>query len=244
MISKPSKYDWTLWDRESIQAMVRMIKADIVDQNLTIDQFHSIVTRHVKKWMPVRVSKSREEQVDSTYVWVGGCYHTDYDWQRKKSIELSFAYSPLDRRICFNTRKFNRLCTRIADVVLHEVIHMRQARKRKFKEIPGFSSTAQSTKLKEQQEYFGDADEVDAYAFNMACELNDKFDGNMRNIVAYLNKKQRRYHKNWDTWCSYLKAFNWDTNHRIIRKIKKRSIYYLSRAQVSRPFQPKDWIQR
>jgi hypothetical protein len=121
---------------------------------------------------------------------------------------------------------------------------MHQARKRKFKEIPGYNSKAESNKLREQQEYFGDPDEVDAYAFNMACELNDKFDGNMRDIVNYFDKEQGRYQKNWDTWGSYLKVFNWNTDHRILRKLKKRCIYYLSRSQCAKPFQSKDWIHR
>jgi hypothetical protein len=121
---------------------------------------------------------------------------------------------------------------------------MRQARQRKFKDIPGYSSTAQSTKLREQQEYYGDPDEIDAHAFNMACELKDRFGSNMTLIVNYLNEEQRGKRRGYDTWRSYLKAFNYDQNHRVVKKIKKRSIYYLSRSQVSKPFQPKDWIHR
>lgn len=239
-----SSYDWSVWDRETIAEMVREIKGDLVYQNLTVSQFHDQITKHVKRYMPVRSRKSREKEVDLGRVWIGGVYHTDLDKDRQKSIELCFAYNPKDRTLEMPTRHFNRICTRIADVILHEVIHMRQARSRRFKEIPGYRSTAESTKQRLNQEYFGDPDEIDAYAFNMACELNDKFGGNMRDIVAYLNKEHKGYYKTHDTWKSYLKAFNWDQNHRVIKKIKKRSIYYLSRAQVIKPFQSKDWIHR
>ena len=244
MAVRPSKYDWSLWDRESIAAMVRLIKTDIVDQILTIEQFHNKLNNHIKHWMPIRSRKTREPQVPSSYVFVGGMYHTEYDLNRQKSIEVSFAYNLSDAALCFNTRKFNRLSERIADVILHEVIHMRQARKRKFKELPGYSSTAESTKKRVEQEYLGDNDEIDAYAFNMACELDEKFHGDMKRIVNYLNEEQKGKRRNYDTWRTYLRAFNWDQNHRIIRRIKKRSIYYLSRAQVVKPFQSKDWIHR
>ena len=241
-VAKPASYDWSVWDRESIIEMVYEARDLVVHQNLTVNQFHEVLTKHIKRHMPIRSRKSREPQVDQNKVFIGGAYYPGWDKDRQKSIELALAYHPHDRKLEMPTRNFTRVCNRVADVLLHEIIHMRQARKRKFKEIPGYQSKAESTKLRQQQEYFGDPDEIDAYAFNMACELHDKFNGNMRDIVDYLNKEQRRYRKTWDTWCSYLKAFNWDQNHRIIRKLKKRCIYYLNRSQISKPVQSKDWI--
>ena len=243
-MSKVSSYNWSEWDKQSIIDFVMIVKGDIVGKTLTISQFHDIITKHIKKWMPVRVRKSQELQVEPTFVWVGGVYHTEYDMNKEKAIELCFAYSLADRTLAYTGRRFNRLCSRIADVLLHEIIHMRQARKRNFKSLPGYSSTAESTKQRQEQEYLGDNDEIDAYAFNMACELNEKFNGNMVSIVRYLNEEQKGKRRHYDTWRTYLKAFEWDQNHRIIKRIKKRSIYYLSRTQVSKPFHSKDWIHR
>jgi hypothetical protein len=239
-----SSYDWSSWDKQSIIEMVEMTRDRIVNQPLTIDRFHNILSKHIKKYMPIRSRKSQELQVEPTYCWVGGVYHTEYDMNREKAIELCFAYSLADTKLTYTGRRFTRLCSRIADVLLHEIIHMRQARKRKFKSLPGYSSTAESTKQRQEQEYLGDNDEIDAYAFNMACELNEKFKGDMKRIVNYLNEEQKSKKRIYDTWRTYLKAFNWDQNHRITRKIKKRAIYYLSRTQVSKPFHSKDWIHR
>jgi hypothetical protein len=243
-MSKVSSYNWSEWDKQSIIQMVMMVKEDFVGKTLSIDLFHKKLTHHIKYWMPVRVRKSQELQVEPTFVWVGGVYHTEYDMNKEKAIEICFAYSLADTKLTYTGRRFNRLCNRIADVLLHEIIHMRQARKRKFKHLPGYSSTAESTKQRQEQEYLGDNDEIDAYAFNMACELNEKFKGDMKRIVGYLNEEQKGKKRNYDTWRTYLKAFEWDQNHRIIKRIKKRSIYYLSRTQVSKPFQCKDWISR
>jgi len=216
----------------------------LVNQTLSIPEFHKRLTNHIKSWMPIRSRKSYEEKVEKNQAWIGGVYHTDYDKERQKSIEVSLAYSKNYKTITMNAWRFSRLCNRVADVILHEVIHMRQARKRNFKNLPGYSSTAESSKQRQEQEYLGDNDEIDAYAFNMACELNEKFGGDMQQIVGYLNEPQRGKRRYYDTWRMYLKAFNWDSDHRICRRIKKRSIYYLSRSQVSKPFQTKDWISR
>lgn len=239
-----SKYDWSTWDRETIANMVFMLRNDIVNVQLTVEQFHKIVTKHIKKYMPIRCRKSQELQVEPTFVWVGGLYHTEYDKNRQKSIELCLAFSWADQTLTYTGRRFTRLCVRIADVLLHEIVHMRQARKRNFKDLPGYSSTAESTKQRHEQEYLGDNDEIDAYAFNMACELNDKFRGDMSLIVNYLNEEQKGKRRQFDTWRTYLRTFNWDQKHRIVKRIKKRSIYYLSRTQVSKPFHSKDWIKR
>ena len=224
--------------------MVAKAKDLCVNKDLTIDQFHKKITNHIKKYMPIRSRKSRETQVDFGRVYVGGVYHTMYDMERQKSIELCLAYNPFDEKVPMTTRRFNRFCVRVADVLLHEVIHMRQARKRKFKNLPGYSSKAESTKQRKEQEYLGDNDEIDAYAFNMACELHEKFKGDMNKIVEYLNSEQKGKRRHYDTWRTYLKAFDYDQNHKIIKRIKKRSIYYLSRSQIIKPFQSKDWIHR
>ena len=239
-----SSFDWSEWDKETIIDMVYMAKDLVANQNLTITEFNNRLTKHIKYWLPVRTRKSLEPQVDKGFVWIGGMYHTEYDQQKKKSIELCLAYHKGDRMINLSTRRFTRTCHRVADVLLHEIIHMRQARKRNFKNLPGYSSTAESTKLRQEQEYLGDPDEIDAYAFNMACELNEKFSGNINQIVDYFNDPQKGKRRYFNTWRMYLKAFNWDSDHRIIRRLKKRCIYYLSRSQISKPYHSKDWIHR
>ena len=239
-----SSFDWSEWDKESIIDMVYMARGLVVGQTLTITEFNTRLTRHIKYWLPVRSRKSLEPQVDKGHVWIGGMYYTDYDQKKQKSIEIALAYHKDDRVITITARRFTRICNRIADVLLHEIIHMRQARKRNFKNLPGYNSTAESTKSRQEQEYLGDPDEIDAYAFNMACELNEKFNGDIKQIVNYFNEPQKGKKRYFNTWRMYLKAFNWDSDHRIIRRIKKRCIYYLSRSQISKPYQSKDWIHR
>lgn len=243
-MAKPASYDWSAWDKQSIIEMVSMARDRVSNQPLTVAEFNKRLTNHIKNWMPIRSRKSYDAKVDKNQLWIGGMYYTDYDQERQKSIELCLCYRKDEKLINLSTRRFNRTCNRIADVLLHEIIHMRQARKRKFKSLPGYSSTAESSKQRIEQEYLGDPDEVDAYAFNMACELNEKFGGDLSSIVSYFDEPQRGKRRYYDTWRMYLKAFNWDSDHRVIRRLKKRCIHYLGRSQISKPVQPRDWITR
>jgi len=243
-MAKPASFDWSEWDKQSIINMVYMCKDRVANQTLTIAEFDKRLNNHIKSWLPIRSRKYYESKVETNQAWVGGMYYTDYDKSRQKSIELNLAYRAGDKTINLSTRRFNRICNRIADVLLHEIIHMHQARKRKFKNLPGYSSTAESTKQRQEQEYLGDPDEIDAYAFNMACELNEKFNGDITQIVRYFDEPQKGKRRYFNTWRMYLKAFDWDSDHRIIRRLKKRCIYYLSRSQISRPIQTGYWIKR
>jgi len=244
IVTIASSFNWSEWDKQSIIDMVYMAKDLVVDQNLTVTEFNTRLTKHIKYWLPVRSRKSYDAKVEENHLWIGGMYYTEYDMEKQKCIELHLCYKKGTNRINLTPRRFTRICNRVADVLLHEIIHMRQARKRKFKNLPGYSSKAESTKQRQEQEYLGDNDEIDAYAFNMACELNEKFQGYIKQIVDYFNEPQKGKRRYYNTWRMYLKAFDWDSDHRIIRRLKKRCIYYLSRSQISKPFHSKDWIYR
>jgi hypothetical protein len=42
----------------------------------------------------------------------------------------------------------------------------------------------------------------------------------------------------------YLKAFNHDHNHVIIKRVKKKVIRYIPYAKLGKPYRKKDWIDR
>ena len=75
---------------------------------------------------------------------------------------------------------------------MHELIHMRQYRRRKFKVLPDYASNADKTEQRDEQSYLGNSDEIDAYSYNIACELMDKFKYDTAKVVNYLNEDQTR----------------------------------------------------
>ncbi len=244
MATPKIKFNWALLDREAIASFMLSIGPEVVNKELTIEQFHKKLTNHIKKLVPIRVRKNRNPRVDSNQVWIGGTYFSGWDQDKVKSIELVFEYNLFDDDIKINSRRFRGTCYTIADTLLHEIIHMRQYRRRKFKVLPDYASNAEKTEIRMEQGYLGCSDEIDAYAFNIACELVEKFDGDKNKIIDYLNENQKGKKRRHNSWRMYLKAFQHNHNHPIIQRLKKKVVRYLPQAYLGKPYRNKDWIYR
>lgn len=242
MLAPKVKFNWSILDRKTISSFVLSLASEIVNNNITIDQFHSKLTSHLKKLAPIRFKRSANYKVLSNQVWVGGTYYSDWDQEKKKCIELLFVYPQFDEHICISKKRFTGIANTIADTLLHELIHMRQYRRRKFKIIPDYASTADKSERREEQSYLGCSDEIDAYGFNIACELNEKFKGNIDDIIKYLSENQKGKQRRNNCWRMYLKAFQHDHNHPIIQRLKKKIVRYLPQAYIGKPYRNKDWI--
>jgi hypothetical protein len=238
------KFDWSLLDRVRIIEYLQLIELEVVKTPLTIAQFHNKITGHIKKQLPVRVRKVFNSKVKNNCLHIGGLYNSEFDREKKKCIEIIFEYQNQSSELVLSHQKFQRICYAIADTILHEIIHMRQYRRRKFKVIPDYDSNASKTKLRIEQSYLGNSDEIDAYGFNIACELTDKFGRNRRRIVSYLNENQSNKRRKHNCWIMYLRAFEHNHNHPIIQRVKKKAVRYLTAASYGKPYRNKDWISR
>jgi hypothetical protein len=175
-------------------------------------------------------------------MWIGGVYHSDYDRQGKsKFIELQLAYPQDASTMKMSNYRFERICTVFADIVLHEVIHTRQFRARKFKAIPGYQSTAYYARTRKEQEYYGDRDEMGAHSFNLAQDMIDKFGMNPSAIRQYLDSNvQKRVRPNG--WGRFMKAFEYNHDHPKVRQMKKKIMSQLEYAERGKPFKTTDYL--
>ena len=244
MVSSRVKFDWSLLNRNGIASYVLALTPEIVGVKLTNEEFHKKITKHLKKVLPLRFKKNYNIKVEENYVWVGGTYYSDKDENKEKCIEVVFEYSAFHDHVCLSKQRFRNFSFTVADTLLHELIHMRQFRRRNFKILPDYASTAEKTELRMEQEYLGCSDEIDAYSFNIACELTDKFGSNKTAIVDYLNESQKGIRRKHNCWRMYLKAFQHDHNHPIIQRVKKKVMRYLPQAHIGKPYRNKDWIYR
>lgn len=238
------KFDWSSLDRETIASFMLTLAPDIVGVPLTPDQIHAKLTRQLKKFAPIRFRKSFNPKVEENVIWVGGTYYSGWDEDKTKCIELVFEYSMFYDYVIMGPKRFRSMCYTVADTLLHEIIHMRQFRRRNFKVLPDYASNAEKTELRMEQSYLGCSDEVDAYAFNIACELTDKFGPDRKAIANYLNENQKGKHRRHNSWRMYLKAFQHDHDHPIIKRLKSKVMRYLPQAQLGKPYRNKDWICR
>lgn len=234
-------FNWSDLDRYSLFEILNSLRSSIVGKTLSPVKLHNLFSKHLKSQLPVRISKKLDTTVDKGQIWLGGVYYSDLDQDYNKSIEVSFNYNPETTKLKITSYRWSRMCILFADTVLHEIIHMRQYRIRNFNSIPDYPSTVECAKQRADQRYYGNRDEIDAYGFNLACELYDRFGTNFKQAIDYLENGSHKRNKR-SVYYSYLKAFDFNYNHKVIKRLKKRARRYLPYAVIGKPFKTADWL--
>ncbi len=235
-------FNWSLLTRHALYSMLNSIQSKVVDKKLSVDTLHKLMATHIKRHLPIKVRLDRDAKNDKGYVYVGGTYYSYIDSADKsRYIEIIFSYNTDQKYFKLSRHRWLRLCSLFADTMLHEIIHARQYRSRAFKAIPGYQSTAYYARDRKEQEYYGDRDELGAFAFNIACELVDRFDDDFDAAAKYLDSNEYRRQKR-TSFYKYMKAFDHNHNHPIIKKIKRKTISNLPNAVIGKPFKTPNYL--
>lgn len=242
MAKQKCKFDWSSINRYELTEYIWTLRPKVINKEMSIEKFHRLLGNHIKHTIPVKLKKWGDTKVDNNCVWVGGLYHSNLDKEKQKSIELVIVYTSKSEMISITPRNFLRTCHAVTNTIMHEIIHMRQYRRRKYKVLPSYNSTAERTEQREEQTYLGCSDEIDAYGYNIACELLLKFKNDTDKVIDYLNEDQTGKRRNHNSWRMYLNAFNHDHDHQIIKRVKQKVIRYLPNAMYGKPYRNRDWI--
>ena len=200
-------FNWSELDRNMLYSMLYELKSKIVDKRLPIAEIISIVSKHIKAHLPIKVTSSRFKPVKSGEVWIGGAYHSYLDnLGNKRFIEVELVFPTAADTMKTSLYRWERMCRLFADTVLHEIIHTRQYRARNFKDIPGYESTAYYAKDRREQEYYGHRDEMGAHSFNP------------------------------NSWGRFMKAFEYDHSHPKVVQMKRKIMTQLENAYLGKPF--------
>lgn len=229
-------FNWSLLDRNVLYSMIYNLKSEIVDKRLSFGEITSIISKHVKAHLPLKITSSRHKPVKPGEVWIGGAYHSYLDKAgNKRFIEVELSFPTTANTMKTSLYRWERMCTLFADTILHEVIHTRQYRARNFKDIPGYESTAYYAKDRKEQEYYGHRDEMGAHSFNLAQDMIDKFGFDTRAIKDYLDSPvPKRIRPN--AWGRFMKAFEYDHTHPKVRQMKRKIMNQLEYAYEGKPF--------
>ena len=229
-------FNWSLLDRNTLYSMLYSLKPEIVDKRLPIAEITSIISKHIKSHLPLKVTSNRFKSVKPGEVWIGGAYHSYLDKAgNKRFIEVELAFPTSANTMKTSLYRWERMCRLFADTVLHEIIHTRQYRARNFKDIPGFESTAYYAKDRREQEYYGHRDEMGAHSFNLAQDMIDKFGWDTRAIKEYLDSPvPKRVRPNG--WGRFMKAFEYNHTHPKVRQMKRKIMNQLEYAYTGKPF--------
>ena len=240
MCMDPANFDWGQFTRQALYKALLEHTAILGHEQILIRDFQKCLRKFFKPY-PIRVKNTRNKKVTANKVFVGGGYFSDDDYDGLKPIEIEFNFCPKETHIDIDETNWSNICLLITDVVLHEIIHLKQYRARKFKTKIGYASQAEDPDQREQQEYLGDQDEIDAYAFNLACELWDKFGDDLLQSQLWLDSdlwfedsKSQFYH--------YMLAFDGDHTHPIIVKLKRKTLAYLPNIDIDKPFRTRRYL--
>ena len=239
MSRKP--FNWSLLDRENLYTMLYELKPYVVGKRLAARTLQRLLSDHIKYYLPIRVRMDHDPTHEKGLVYIGGAYYSHHDQNDHKQIEIVFSYKSKDATLVLSDHRWGRMCRLFADTILHEVVHMRQYRTRNFKDIPGYESTAYYARDRREQEYYGNKDEMGAFAFNIACEMKDKFGDDVDAAKHFLDSNLAKRCKK-TCWHKYLKAFNWNHNHPVIRSMKKKIIRNFAYTQIGKPFKTPDYL--
>lgn len=237
-------YDWSKLDRNFLISVIKSARKELTE-TVSNRTFTKIIRNQLKQYnIPVKLKSNFDDDISENRVAIGGLFESYADKKKKKSITLVLHYKSKKTTILLNSQNLQKFSAEIADTILHEIIHLRQYRRRNYKEIQGFQSHAESRKKQLEQEYLGHTDEIDAYAFNISCELTDIFHGSKKEIISYINKNKLNDNRlKKTTYRMYLKAFDYNHSHCIIKKLKKRIIHYLPYAEIGKPYKTTDWLK-
>jgi hypothetical protein len=229
-------FNWSVLDRNMLYSMLYELKPEIVDRRLPIGKITSILSKHIKAHLPVKVTSNRHTPVKKGEMWVGGAYHSYLDNQGKKRfIEVGLVFPTTANTMKTSLYRWERICTLFADTMLHEIIHTRQYRARNFKDIPGYESTAYYVKDRKEQEYYGHRDEMGAHSFNLAQDMIDKFGFDTTAIGIYLDSSvPKRARPNG--WGRFMRAFEYDHSHPKVIQMKRKILTQLEYAELGKPF--------
>lgn len=115
-----------------------------------------------KSNIDVKIRSVRDTTLADEVFYTNGYYDPEDDRCHECPIELIITHN-FDTSVVWYQKQATLLLIQIFDTVVHELRHMRQFRKRKFKPSVHVSSAF--------KEYLADPDEIDAYSITIATEL-------------------------------------------------------------------------
>ena len=124
----------------------------------------------------IKVETTRDQHVDLNQIVVGGIYDPHEDESNSPSITIFVTYSPEQKMIRVGDVDWAQLCIDLIECSGHEIIHQSQFRARGFDIGPNlFISGSDDIDTQIEQNYLGNPDEIDAYAFSIATVLYLKY---------------------------------------------------------------------
>lgn len=202
--------------RSDVLNVMTDLKESVVDVLFPITDFLDLLGEFIATRFRVDVVAAHSSDVDMDDININAYYDPDLDERKKVSIELVLITNPNTEHIMLDSTAWMNLCLLVADSLAHELIHMRQNRARDFEDVAIKHATA-FNEHRDAQDYLGDPDEIEAYAYNIAQELQAQ-----KNPLAKLYNPQDISVTDSINLFAYVQTFDKDAKHPVIKRLLKK----------------------
>jgi hypothetical protein len=181
------------------------------------------IMRSIRRAVPyqeVKIVSNKTLSITTNRFNVSGAYVPDRDEEGRTPIEVEIALPKGKEFYYFDDSDLTRehwseLCIDLAGLLGHEFVHLHQFRRRNFAWCRAYQSSHPKSNIREAQEYYGDSDEIDAYAYTAAAEL----------AIETLTQTKKPKIEDLRLYKTYVKVFN--KHDPVVEKfVKKTARYY------------------
>ena len=211
--------------RKEVLEILEELRPEIANQFLITDELVVKYGMFIGTRFNVDVKHTETTQVESNDIELNGYYDGGLDEFGDIPIELYLITNPISEISLIDNNQFDLISRKIADTLSHEVIHMKQYRARDFLEVETveygeYDDEEDYDDEEESRLYLSSPDEINAYAYNIANELLDRHE--YPQVLEKLNKvSDIQIEDSVNLW-AYIRAFDKDTKHPVIRKLIKQ----------------------
>lgn len=149
------------------------------------------------------------------------------------AVSIDLIFSEDTRDVEFDTKGVGNFTARLADAIVHEMIHRTQHRNRNFLKGRRCKTVSDDPQLKAAQEYLGRPDEIEAYSHNIASELLRVMDIDialefMRRFGKAIYARDERGDLLSPNLYGIMTTFEFDTSNPVIKKLATGVVKYLN----------------
>jgi hypothetical protein len=180
--------------------MERLVKTPFTPKN-----FSRRLQYFLRKSYPVIVRTHHSDELSYNEISVGGLYDPEYDLVGQNPVIINLIFGCEENQPYEIEKELvENLSLDILEVIIHEFRHMHQFRSRDFEYGTKYKSSHSDETVAREQEYLGGADEIDAYAVNLASRyriLNNLYGYDLEQSIKESNdiKSYRKAFGDGDT---------------------------------------------
>ena len=195
-----------------------------------------VLANHIRKIAggETVITIDRSPNVDPNDIVLNAFYDLEEDVNGGKPFEVALVFNPDDKLVKLNRSEMREFTGKLIEYLEHEMIHRAQYQSRSYKANRMYKSLAKDPEIREEQEYLGNTDEIEAHAANLARELMRKTNNHehtmrlLRNFAGTAMTRDQAGRLLSPNLYAYFKTFNFNTTHPVLKRLLKKTYQHVN----------------